>query len=218
MNTSKCPSQALCTYANVVSRKVTVWSPNPHLMQDVVAIAMRTIEDANPVGGPKVLIRALGAYAVQSHFELEVEPKKLRESETRRLEELAHKMRKQRTAAEDKKEERKVKFTDRLPPAASKRSGCKATYIQVTGPASDITYRGINPQPKTLFQKTKSEAFKLQRTMYSFVQSLPWSMGRLIASSLLRRNPAVAYLNLNAIVKPCHCNDSATRSTATKLF
>ncbi|KAG9226206.1 hypothetical protein CCMSSC00406_0005117 [Pleurotus cornucopiae] len=80
---------------------------------------------------------------------------KLRESEARRLEELAHKMRKQRTAAEDKKEERKVKFTDRLPPAASKRSGW-----------------GINPQPKTLFQKTKSEAFKLQRTMYS-LRSVP---------------------------------------------
>ncbi|KAF4576668.1 hypothetical protein EYR36_000735 [Pleurotus pulmonarius] len=78
----------------------------------------------------------------------------LRESEARRLEELAHKMRKQRTAAEDKKEERKVKFTDRLPPAVSKRPG------------------GISPQPKTLFQKTKSEAFKLQRTMYS-LRSVP---------------------------------------------
>ena len=98
-----------------------MWSPNPHLMQDVVAIGnadgechyvavkkiskqffysaisslgeelrfeivkpileqcdaatLYRIEDANPVGGPKVLIRALGAYAVQSHFELEVEPK-----------------------------------------------------------------------------------------------------------------------------------------------
>ncbi|KAF9500549.1 hypothetical protein BDN71DRAFT_1502200 [Pleurotus eryngii] len=121
------------------------------ILEQCDAATLYRIEDANPS------LRA-GSGTQGKYLELWVDSSiiaKLRESETRRLEELAHKMRKQRTAAEDKKEERKVKFTDRLPPAASKRSGW-----------------GINPQPKTLFQKTKSEAFKLQRTMYS-LRSVP---------------------------------------------
>lgn len=128
-------------------------------------------------------------------------------------------MRKQRTAAEDKKEERKVKFTDRLPPAASKRSGCKATYIQVTGSASDIMYRGHKPTTKDVIPENEIRGLQTSKD-YVFPSFSP-SHGQwedLSRHPSFAETPAAACLNLIAIVKPCHCNDSATRSTASELF
>lgn len=142
----------------------------------------------------------------------------LRESETRRLEELAHKMRKQRTAAEDKKEERKVKFTDRLPPAASKRSSCKAIYIQVTGPA-DIMNRGHKPTTKVVIPE--NEIRGLQTSKDHVFSSFSPSHGEredVSRHPSFAETPAAACPHFNAISKPCHCNNSATRSTFPELF
>ncbi|RDB21396.1 Elongin-A [Hypsizygus marmoreus] len=74
----------------------------------------------------------------------------LREAEAKRLEEAGTKLRNQRLEAEERKKEREVKITDRVPPPKRQRTGW-----------------GMNPQPKTLFQKTRSEASKLQKNMYN---------------------------------------------------
>lgn len=50
----------------------------------------------------------------------------LHEAEAKRLEEAGTKLRNQRLEAEERKREREVKFTDRLPPPKRTRStGCK---------------------------------------------------------------------------------------------
>ncbi|ESK88032.1 hypothetical protein Moror_10773 [Moniliophthora roreri MCA 2997] len=72
----------------------------------------------------------------------------LREAEAKRLEEIGLRIRSQRLEAEGRKKEREVKFTDRLPP-----------------PKRAKTW-GAPVQPKTLFQKTRSEASKIQKNMY----------------------------------------------------
>ncbi|KAG6856378.1 hypothetical protein H0H87_005143 [Tephrocybe sp. NHM501043] len=74
----------------------------------------------------------------------------LREAEAKRLEEASAKLRNQRLVAEERKKEREVKITDRLPPPKRQRTGWAS-----------------NPAPKTLFQKTRSDASKLQRNLYT---------------------------------------------------
>lgn len=76
----------------------------------------------------------------------------LQEAEAKRLEEAAAKLRNQRLEADGRKKEREVKFTDRVPPA--KRARTTSAW-------------STNVQPKTLFQKTKSEASKIQRTVHT---------------------------------------------------
>ncbi|KAG6865927.1 hypothetical protein C0991_010428 [Blastosporella zonata] len=73
----------------------------------------------------------------------------LKEAEAKRLEEASAKLRNQRLVAEERKKEREVKITDRLPPPKRQRTG------------------GWAPAPKTLFQKTRSDASKLQRNLYT---------------------------------------------------
>ncbi|KAF8559669.1 hypothetical protein OG21DRAFT_1480414 [Imleria badia] len=77
----------------------------------------------------------------------------LREAEAHRLEEAASRLRNQRMEAAERKREREVKLTDRLPPAKRARAW------------------GAPNQPKSLFQKTKNEATKLRRSL--FVPRLP---------------------------------------------
>ncbi|KAF8077730.1 RNA polymerase II transcription factor SIII subunit A-domain-containing protein [Lyophyllum atratum] len=73
----------------------------------------------------------------------------LGEEEAKRLEEASAKLRNQRLEADERKKEREVKITDRLPPPKRQRTGW-----------------GSNPAPKSLFQKTRTEASKLQKSMY----------------------------------------------------
>jgi len=74
----------------------------------------------------------------------------LRQAEAKRFEELGSRLRNQRVEAEERKKEREVKLTDRVPPSKRSRTGW-----------------GTSPQPKSLFQKTRSEASKIQKTMYT---------------------------------------------------
>ncbi|KAG5643232.1 hypothetical protein DXG03_001316 [Asterophora parasitica] len=71
----------------------------------------------------------------------------LNAAEEKRLEEASAKLRSQRHEAEERKKEREVKLTDRVPPPKRQRTGWGA------------------PTPKTLFQKTRTEASKMQKTM-----------------------------------------------------
>ncbi|KAI0302201.1 RNA polymerase II transcription factor SIII subunit A-domain-containing protein [Russula brevipes] len=72
----------------------------------------------------------------------------LRAMKEKRLEEISARMKSQRLEAEERKKQKEVKYTDRVPPMKRSR-GWSST-----------------PQQKSLFQKTRSEASKIQRTMY----------------------------------------------------
>ncbi|KAG9318577.1 hypothetical protein JVU11DRAFT_669 [Chiua virens] len=74
----------------------------------------------------------------------------LRKAEAHRLEEVASRIRNQRMEEVERKKEREVKLTDKLPPAKRARTTWSTTS-----------------QPLSLFQKTKNDASKLQRTMYT---------------------------------------------------
>ncbi|KAH7873595.1 RNA polymerase II transcription factor SIII subunit A-domain-containing protein [Lentinula edodes] len=73
----------------------------------------------------------------------------LREAEATRLEEVGSRLRLQRLEADERKKEREIKLTDRLPPPKRQRTGWN-----------------MSAPSKTLFQKTRSEASKLQKNMY----------------------------------------------------
>ncbi|KAI6022759.1 RNA polymerase II transcription factor SIII subunit A-domain-containing protein [Pisolithus marmoratus] len=81
----------------------------------------------------------------------------LREAEAHRLEEVSSKLRSQRMEAAERKKEREVKLTDRLPP--TKRARTSAT------------------QPKTLFQKTKKEV-KFRTALYTTRILPPMAQGK----------------------------------------
>jgi len=72
----------------------------------------------------------------------------LRAKKEKRLEEISARMKSQRLEAEERKRQKEIKFTDRLPPAKRARGWISP------------------PQQKSLFQKTRSEASKIQRTMF----------------------------------------------------
>ncbi|KAG6333228.1 hypothetical protein ID866_5863 [Astraeus odoratus] len=87
----------------------------------------------------------------------------LRDAEAHRLEEVASKLRNQRMEAAERKKEREVKLTDRLPPAKRARGfdsmfGASGMLIPSAGSAAS--------QPKTLFQKAKNEV-KLRKSLYT---------------------------------------------------
>jgi hypothetical protein len=62
-----------------------------------------------------------------SHIHLQL----LREAEAHRLEEVALRLRNQRTEAAERKKEREVKLTDRLPPTRRARTTCKRCLLLV---------------------------------------------------------------------------------------
>ncbi|KAJ6463826.1 RNA polymerase II transcription factor SIII subunit A-domain-containing protein [Mycena vitilis] len=82
------------------------------------------------------------------------------EEEARRIEEVGLKIRRQRQEAEDRKKEQEIKITTQLPPP-KRRSGW-----------------GAPVQPKTLFQKTKSEASRLHKNMYAKPMFPPMPSGK----------------------------------------
>lgn len=81
----------------------------------------------------------------------------LREAEAHRLEQVTSKLRNQRMEAAERKKEREVKLTDRLPP--TKRA------------------RASGNQPKTLFQKARNEV-KLRKSLYTTRILPPMAQGK----------------------------------------
>lgn len=65
--------------------------------------------------------------------------------------------------ADERKREREVKLTDKLPPAKRTRT-CKRYPVCFC--TTNTPSGGTPSQPKSLFQKTKSEASKLRRSIY----------------------------------------------------
>ncbi|KAG5338182.1 hypothetical protein C0989_008031 [Termitomyces sp. Mn162] len=96
----------------------------------------------------------------------------LREAEARRLEEASAKLRNQRLVAEERKKEREVKITDRLPPPKRQRTGGCALLSEFTIRSiliyqNQVSSGGSSPAPKSLFQKTRSDASKLQKNLFN---------------------------------------------------
>lgn len=96
----------------------------------------------------------------------------LREAEAHRLEQVTSKLRNQRMEAAERKKEREVKLTDRLPPAKRARTSAN--------------------QPKTLFQKAKKEV-KLRRSLYTTRILPPMAQGKTyrISPSSASVNPPI---------------------------
>ncbi|TFY66669.1 hypothetical protein EVG20_g4409 [Dentipellis fragilis] len=94
----------------------------------------------------------------------------LRDQEAKRFEAVGSRIRNQRLEAEIKKKEREIKLTDSVPPAKRARGW--------NGPT----------QPKSLFQKTRTEASKIQKTMFG-PQMRP---GMIIAKSYVVKNTVSA--------------------------
>lgn len=108
----------------------------------------------------------------------------LKHEEESRFERLGSKLKAQRLEAEERKKEREVKLTDRVPPPKRPRSGgCKSRLSEIS---TDIncfiflirTLGGAPAQPKTLLQKTLSEASKIQKAMYNSRSIPPMVNGR----------------------------------------
>jgi elongin-A len=111
----------------------------------------------------------------------------LQDAEAKRLEEVGLRMRSQRLEAEEKKREREVKLTDRVPPEKRARGGWN-----------------INPQPKTLFQKTRSDTSRLQKNMYHSRMIPPMTQGRtyrVIQNTPSAKLPPPPHPNLPSCVK-----------------
>ncbi|KAI0063419.1 hypothetical protein BV25DRAFT_1854480 [Artomyces pyxidatus] len=73
-----------------------------------------------------------------------------RDTEAKRLEAIGSRIRSQRLEAEERKKEKEIKLTDRVPPMKRSRGGWGNTVSQ----------------PKTLIQRTRTEASKIQRSMF----------------------------------------------------
>ncbi|KAG0698370.1 RNA polymerase II transcription factor SIII subunit A-domain-containing protein [Suillus ampliporus] len=95
----------------------------------------------------------------------------LREAEAKRLELVGSRLRSQRMEADERKKEREVKITDRLPPPKRSRGW------------------GAPNQPKTLFQKTKNETTKIRTSMYTARITAPKRNRMLPSSPSLKAPP-----------------------------
>ncbi|KAF5358331.1 hypothetical protein D9756_001365 [Leucocoprinus leucothites] len=130
---------------------------SPHLLDDTLEIWMQLCIRKYPTAVEKYLDDDL------------LEPrlwreryKVLKREEERRFERLGSKLKAQRMEAEERKKEREVKLTDRVPPSKRPRTGGWGAPVQ----------------PKTLIQKTLSEASKIQKAMYHSRMIPPMNSGK----------------------------------------
>lgn len=124
----------------------------------------------------------------------------LREAEAQRLEEIGSRIRSQRLKADGEKKEREVKFTDRIPPPKRNRGGWSTT-----------------PQPKTLFQKTRSEASRIQKNVYSRVIPKDYRVLRNTLSAkppLAPSSSSPSHVTVNTVIYRRPSTASASSSTS----
>ena len=91
--------------------------------------------------------------------------KVLRDWEQQRLEAVGNKLRSQREQMEQRRKESQVKFTEKLPPVKRSR-GCESDSVVLLIDLSSQRDIGVQTQRKTLFQKTRSDAVKMQKGIY----------------------------------------------------
>ena len=98
----------------------------------------------------------------------------LREAEAHRLEQVTSKLRNQRMEAAERKKEREVKLTDRLPPTKRVR---KHSFLVLGRPVTYLPTGASGNQPKTLFQKARNEV-KLRKSLYTTRILPPMAQGK----------------------------------------
>ncbi|XP_006457924.1 hypothetical protein AGABI2DRAFT_199007 [Agaricus bisporus var. bisporus H97] len=133
----------------------------------------------------------------------------LKREEESRFERLGSKLKAQRLEAEERKKEREVKLTDRVPPPKRPRSGGW----------------GAPTQPKTLLQKTLSEASKIQKAMYNSRSIPPMANGRSYrvlakdTSPIIPESKSVvtSRVCVNTVQKRLVCGPSRTSKVPTSL-
>jgi elongin-A len=93
--------------------------------------------------------------------------KDLRARKEKRVQEIGARIKSQRLELEERKKQKEIKFTDRVPPMKRAR-GCECYCAAriVTEKFILVASGSSAPQQKSLFQKTRSEASKIQRTMF----------------------------------------------------
>ena len=141
-------------------------------------------------------------------------------------------------AVEDKKE-REVKYTDRVPPPKRSRTGCTGFtilfYIPYSG-THDYSITGNTSVPaKTLFQKTRSDASKIQKTIYNarilppmptaknYGQVAPQmalepSSSRVTVNTVIKRRPTSAPLISRSVTSETALSAQSASGTATSLI
>ncbi|KDQ60901.1 hypothetical protein JAAARDRAFT_191036 [Jaapia argillacea MUCL 33604] len=125
----------------------------------------------------------------------------LRELEAKRLEEVGSRIRNQRLQAEERKREREIKITDKLPPAKRGRWSMPS-------------------QPKTLFQKTRSDAARMQKSVYGprMIPAMPPYKSYAVISTSLAPKPPLPSSNprvtVTAVRRPATASLSPLKPTS----
>ena len=137
--------------------------------------------------------------------------------------------------AVEHKKEREVKFTDRVPPPKRSRTGCTGFNLYPTSlfrHSRRLLHPGNTSVPtKTLFQKTRSDASKLQKTIYNArilppmptaknyqvdpQMALESSSSRVTVNTVVKRRPASAPLTLRSVTSETALSAQSASSSAT---
>lgn len=126
-------------------------------------------------------------------------PQQLQAQEAQRIEHVGSKIRTQRQEADHRKKEKEVKITDRLPPAKRPRTGgCQSLSLFFFSSSHRILGNSVS-QPKSLFQKTRSEASKIQRALNARIlppsrppgSSLPSPVSVNVNSTSVHHRPSI---------------------------
>jgi elongin-A len=107
--------------------------------------------------------------------------------------------------AVERKKEREVKYTDRVPPPKRIRTGC-TDFNYLAGTQCLLFHSGnTSVQAKSLFQKTRSEASKLQKTIYNarVLPPMPTAKGYGIAPqmAIASSSGAPSRVTVNTVIK-----------------
>ena len=131
--------------------------------------------------------------------------KLLKVVEEKLLEEARSKLRSKLMKAVEHKKEREVKYTDRVPPPKRTRTGCTRFQLYPNSLGhSRNTYSGNTSVPaKTLFQKTRSDASKLQKNIYNarMLPPMPAAKNYGQVAPQMALEPSSSRVTVNTVIK-----------------
>ena len=159
--------------------------------------------------------------------------------EEKLLEEASSKLRSKLMKAVEHKKEREVKYTDRVSPPKRSRTGCtgfNSILPPYSGTHDSYSITGNTSVPaKTLFQKTRSDASKIQKTIYNarilppmptaknYGQVAPQmalepSSSRVTVNTVIKRRPTSAPLISRSVTSETALSAHSASGTATSLI
>ena len=142
--------------------------------------------------------------------------------EEKLLEEARSKLRSKLMKAVEHKKEREVKYTDRVPPPKRSRTGC-TQFNHILPPNSGTHgdayfYPGNTSVPaKTLFQKTRSEASKIQKNIYNsrILPPMPTAKNYGQVAPQMGLEPSSSRVTVNTVMKRRPTSTPLTSWTGT---